>query len=60
MSDKNTCVAYVLWFFLGFLGVHRFYLGDELNSVCDEFLDRPVSGVVWLLTCSICGIGNCK
>ena len=25
--DKSLGVAYLLWFFLGFLGVHHFYLG---------------------------------
>lgn len=24
---KSTGAAYLIWFFLGFLGVHRFYLG---------------------------------
>jgi TM2 domain-containing membrane protein YozV len=27
-SKKSTGVAYLLWFFLGWLGVHRFYLGS--------------------------------
>jgi len=27
MKEKETWVAYLLWFFLGFLGVHKFYLG---------------------------------
>lgn len=26
-KDKSLKVAYVLWFFFGFLGVHHFYLG---------------------------------
>lgn len=26
-GTKSVGVAYVLWFFLGFLGVHKFYLG---------------------------------
>jgi TM2 domain-containing membrane protein YozV len=38
-------VAYVLWFFLGYLGIHRFYLG------------RPVSGVIWLCTGGLLGVG---
>jgi TM2 domain-containing membrane protein YozV len=24
---KSTLTAYLLWFFLGFLGIHKFYLG---------------------------------
>jgi TM2 domain-containing membrane protein YozV len=34
---KSTGLAYVLWFFLGGLGMHRFYLG------------RPMSGLILLL-----------
>ena len=26
-TDKSLAVAYMLWFFLGWLGVHHFYLG---------------------------------
>ena len=26
MREKSLPVAYILWFFLGFLGVHKFYL----------------------------------
>lgn len=40
-----NCSAYALWFFLGFFGAHRFYVG------------RPASGLVWLLTCGLFGIG---
>lgn len=36
---KSTGAAYLLWFFLGQLGAHRFYLG------------RPGSGIVQLLLC---------
>lgn len=34
---KSTGLAYVLWFFLGGLGMHRFYLG------------RPFTGLILLL-----------
>ncbi|WP_371188344.1 NINE protein [Thalassotalea maritima] len=37
IEGKNILVAYLLWWFLGFLGVHRFYLG------------RPKSGVAQLV-----------
>jgi len=45
MGDKDIGVAYCLWFFFGFFGVHRFYL------------DRPISGLIYLFTFGIFGIG---
>ncbi len=42
---RSVLVAYILWFFLGFLGVHRFYCG------------RVVSGIIWFLTAGLLGIG---
>lgn len=36
-AGKNILVAYLLWWFLGGLGLHRFYL------------DRPVSGLIMIL-----------
>jgi TM2 domain-containing membrane protein YozV len=47
VAQKDTLVAYILWFFFGFLGIHRFYL------------NRPVSGIIWLLTGGLCGLGWC-
>ena len=37
--------AYLLWALFGVFGAHRFYVG------------RPVSGLVWLLTGGLLGIG---
>ena len=41
-------MAYILWSlcFLGFAGIHRFYLG------------KPFSGIIWFLTWGLFGIGQ--
>jgi len=36
IEKKSLLVAYLLWFFLGYVGAHRFYLG------------RPISGFLML------------
>lgn len=42
---RNKWVALALCFFLGFLGIHRFYEG------------KIVTGIIWLLTGGLFGIG---
>jgi hypothetical protein len=42
---RSLPVAYILWGFVGVLGVHRFYLG------------RIGTGILWLLTGGLFGIG---
>ncbi|MCD6392886.1 MAG: TM2 domain-containing protein [Planctomycetes bacterium] len=44
-SDKNGVVCLLLCLFLGFLGIHRFYVG------------KIGTGIVWLLTGGVLGIG---
>jgi len=45
---KDTGMAYVLWLgcVFGLCGLHRIYMG------------RYASGVLWLLTGGLCGIGQ--
>ena len=45
---KNTGMAYILWSlsFLGFAGIHRFYLG------------KPFTGIIWFCTWGLFGIGQ--
>ena len=42
---KSKLVAYLLWFFLGFISMHRFYLG------------KVGSGMLYLVTFQLFGIG---
>lgn len=44
-TNKSVVIAVVLWFFLGLLGIHRFYLG------------HIGMGILYLLTGGLCGIG---
>lgn len=44
-KPKNKWVAFLLCFFLGTLGVHRFYEG------------KIATGILWLLTAGLLGIG---
>lgn len=38
VSKKSIVVAYVLWFFLGYLGMHKFYLRQPLMGIFYCFL----------------------
>lgn len=44
-GTKSVGVAYLLWFFFGFLGVHQFYLG------------RTGRGISYIFTLGWVGIG---
>ncbi len=45
-KQKNKWVAFLLCFFLGYLGIHRFYEG------------KIGTGILWLLTLGLFGIGT--
>lgn len=46
IEKKSLVVAYVLWFFLGYVGAHRFYLGRPLSGL----VMLALSAVVFTLT----------
>ena len=47
-ESRNVVLAYALWipFFFGLSGLHRLYAG------------RYVSGLIWLFTGGLCGVGQ--
>jgi TM2 domain-containing membrane protein YozV len=47
-SERSVVLAYALWFagFFFISGLHRFYMG------------RWVSGLLWLFTGGLCGVGQ--
>mgnify|MGYP003763563379 CR=1 FL=1 len=45
VSPKNRLAALLLCFFLGYLGIHRFYVG------------KVGTGLIWLFTAGFFGIG---
>lgn len=46
-EGKSKLVAYLLWFFLGGFGVHRFYLGRIKTGIAQALL--AVSGMFLLV-----------
>lgn len=49
--QKNLALAYVLWFFLGQLGIHRFYTGRAGTGIVQLLLG--ISG--WATTAILIG-----
>lgn len=51
VGGKSLLLAYVLWFFLGGLGIHKFYLAQPFQGVIYLIL----SGLGWLTAAIVIG-----
>jgi len=43
---KNMVVAYVLWYFLGIFGAHRFYMGKTGSAIAQLILSITLIGTI--------------
>jgi TM2 domain-containing membrane protein YozV len=50
-NKKSTAVAYLLWFFLGAAGAHRFYLGQTGTAIAQLLL--TVFGVILIVAAGL-------
>lgn len=48
-EEKSSATAYLLWFFLGSLGVHNFYLGKKNAGIAQLILNIVGWATTWLL-----------
>ncbi|MBM7599838.1 TM2 domain-containing membrane protein YozV [Virgibacillus halotolerans] len=48
VTERNVLLAYILWFFLGNLGVHRFYTGRVGTGIVQILLSVVGWATVWL------------
>ena len=53
-NSKSVGVGYLLWFFLGFLAIHRFYTGDTKSAIVRlalffSILGTPAAVILWLI-----------
>lgn len=48
-EKKSAGAAYLLWFFLGFISAHRFYLGKPLSAILQILSYFVLVGFVWWL-----------
>jgi hypothetical protein len=48
LPPKSVGVAYVLWFFLGLFGGHRFYIG-KIGTAILYLLTAGIFGIGWII-----------
>lgn len=48
-TERSVLLAYILWFFLGQLGIHRFYTGRIGSGIAQLVLSVVGWATTWLL-----------
>jgi TM2 domain-containing membrane protein YozV len=48
-NDKSVLVSYLLWFFLGILGVHHLYMGRGVGVFILALISFQGLGLWWLI-----------
>lgn len=48
-DGPSTGVAYLLWFFLGLVSAHRFYLGRPVSAILQILSYLILVGLIWWL-----------
>ncbi|NBG94378.1 NINE protein [Pyruvatibacter mobilis] len=48
-DGPSTGIAYLLWFFLGLVSAHRFYLGEAVTAIIQILSYFIFVGFIWLL-----------
>lgn len=59
VSEKNKIVAFVLCFFLGYMGVHHFYVG-KIGYGIVYFFTMGIFGFGWLIDLVLIALGQFK
>ncbi|WP_244535102.1 TM2 domain-containing protein [Gracilibacillus kekensis] len=49
MRERNIAIAYILWFFFGQIGVHRFYTGRIGSGIAQLLLGVVGWFSVWIV-----------
>ena len=49
MNEKHALPAYLLWFFLGWFGIHKFYLGKTVWGIAFTFSPVAFFLVGWFI-----------
>jgi len=59
VSTRGRTITLLLAFFLGYLGIHRLYVGKWVTALI-WFLTGGIAGIGWIVDCVIIVLGSFK